>query len=107
MSSFPLSPTADKIIKTLKAHNHDFLTISELSKLTNLSYNTIRRAVFKLKSQNLLIEKKGHMGKLFCLSLEMENLLSNKNEAKDDCEEFEPNRLRPDHPLGFLLEEIR
>ncbi|MHA1910527.1 MAG: DeoR family transcriptional regulator [Candidatus Kariarchaeaceae archaeon] len=105
MSSFPLSPTADKVIRTLKDHNHDFLTISELSKLTNLSYNTIRRAVFKLKSQNLLIEKKGQMGKLFCLSLEMVNLLSSKD--KNECEEIKHHQLRHDHPLGFLLEEIR
>ena len=106
MSSFPISPTADKVIRTLKAHNHDFLTISELSKLTNLSYNTIRRAVFKLKSQNLLIERKGQMGKLFCLSLEMENLLSSKKEAKNKSDELENHQLRHDHPLGFLLEEI-
>jgi DeoR/GlpR family transcriptional regulator of sugar metabolism len=105
MSSFPLSPTADKIIRTLKAHNHDFLTISELSKLTNLSYNTIRRAVLKLKSQNLLLEKKGHMGKLFCLTLEMENLLSNEEEKKDEVNEFETFYLRSNHLLGFLLED--
>jgi DeoR/GlpR family transcriptional regulator of sugar metabolism len=104
MSSFPLSPTADKVIRTLKAHNHDFLTISELSKLTNLSYNTIRRAVFKLKSQNLLLEKKGQMGKLFCLSLEMENLLL-RDEEKDEQSELEPHQLRYNHPLGFLLED--
>jgi len=103
MSSFPLSPTADKIVRTLKSHEHDFLTISELSKLTNLSYNTIRRAVFKLKSQNILLEKKGQMGKLYCLSLEMLNLLSEKEHGAGI--DVKPHQLRHNHPLGFLLED--
>ena len=105
MSSFPLSPTADKIIRILRAHNHDFLTISEMSKLTNLSYNTIRRAILKLKSHNLVIEKKGHMGKLFCLTLEMENLLAIKEKEKNQGNDLETFQLRTNHPLSFLLED--